>query len=84
MADALDPKAKKLAGITATVAGHCQPCFAFHCKEALRLGVSMEGIRQVVDLARATRGVGDRHTDEYVNHRLSEVRAAEDRFAGSA
>lgn len=84
MAEALDPKAKELAGIAAAVAGHCQPCFAFHYKEALRLGVSVAEIRQVVDLARAIRGAGDRHMDEFVNRRLSEAGAAEDRSTGGA
>ncbi len=74
MSEALDPKTKELVGIAAAVAGHCQPCFAYHYKEALNLGVPMEAIQASVELARAVRAAGDRHMDEFVMRRLAEGR----------
>ncbi len=71
MADALDPKIKELVGIAAAVAGHCQPCFAYHYKEALRLEVPIDAIQAAVELARAIRSTGDRHMDEFVMRRMS-------------
>lgn len=71
MAEALDPKTKELVGIAAAVAGHCQPCFAYHHKTALQSGATAEEIREAVELARAVRGAGDRHMDEFVVRRLS-------------
>lgn len=71
MAEALDPKTKELVGIAAAVAGHCQPCFVYHHKTALQFGVTAEEIREAVELARAVRGAGDRHMDEFVVRRLS-------------
>jgi AhpD family alkylhydroperoxidase len=70
MSETLEPKAKELVGIAAAVAGHCQPCFAYHYKEALRLGVSEEAIRATIELARAVREAGDKHMDEFVARRM--------------
>lgn len=73
MAEALEPKIKELVGVAAAVAGHCQPCFAYHYKEALRLGVSEEAIRAAMELARAVRQSGDRHMDEFASRRMTHV-----------
>lgn len=73
MSDTIDPKTKELVGIAAAVAGHCQPCFAYHYKEALALGVSLEAIQSAVELARAVRGSGDRHMDEFVTRRMADA-----------
>jgi AhpD family alkylhydroperoxidase len=73
MAETLEPKTKELVGIAAAVAGHCQPCFAYHYKEALRLGVSEEAIRATMELARAVRQAGDKHMDEFANRRMADT-----------
>ncbi len=71
VANALDPATKELVGLAAAVAGHCQPCFAYHLREAVALGVSVEAIQAAVELARAVRGAGDRHMDEFVVRRMA-------------
>ncbi len=58
-------------GIAAAIAGHCQPCFAYHYKEALRLGVAEKSIRAAVDLARAVRQAADKHMDEFAARRMA-------------
>ncbi len=73
MDDILEPKTKELVGIAAAVAGHCQPCFAYHYKEALRLGVSEEAIRAAVELARNIRQAGDKHMDEFAARRMAGI-----------
>ena len=73
MAETLDPKTKELVGIAAAVAGHCQPCFAYHYKEATRLGVSEEAIRVTMELARAVRQSGDKHMDEFAARRMAHM-----------
>lgn len=73
MSEAIEPRARELVGIAAAVAGHCQPCFAYHYKEALALGVSLEAIQAAVELARAVRSSGDRHMDEFVTRRMTEA-----------
>lgn len=70
MAEALDPLTKELIGIGAAIAGHCQPCFAVHYKEALRLGASVEAIEAAIELARAVRAAGDRHMDDFASRRM--------------
>lgn len=77
MAEALDPKTKELVGIAAAVAGHCQPCFTYHYKEARNSGATMEEIQEAVELARAVRSAGDRHMDELVTRRISEAIVAQ-------
>jgi AhpD family alkylhydroperoxidase len=69
--EALDPATRELVGIAAAIAGHCQPCFAHHYREALGLGVAAEAVRAAIELARAVRGAGDRHMDEFVGRRLA-------------
>ncbi len=71
MAEALDAATKELVGIAAAVAGHCQPCFVYHYKQALALGVPVAAIQAAVELARAVRGAGDRHMDEFVVRRMT-------------
>jgi len=71
MAAQMDPKTTELVGIAAAVAGHCQPCFAYHYREAVRLGVSVEEIQAAVELARAVRGSGDRHMDEFAMRQMA-------------
>jgi len=66
MAEALDPRTAELVGIGAAVAGHCQPCFDYHYRKALELGVRDEEIRATVVLARSVRAAGDRHMDDHV------------------
>ncbi len=73
MAEVLDPTTKELVGIAAAIAGHCQPCFAYHYKEARRLGVSEEAIRAAVDLARSVRQAGDKHMDEFAARRVAGI-----------
>ncbi len=71
MAETLDPRTTELVGIAAAIAGHCQPCFDFHHKKALDLGVSPDEIRAAVNLARAVRTTGNRHMDDHANHRMT-------------
>jgi AhpD family alkylhydroperoxidase len=71
MAEALDSLTKELVGIAAAVAGHCQPCFAYHYKEALAAGASLDAIQASVELARAVRSAGDRQMDELVSRRMA-------------
>ncbi len=73
MAEALDPLTKELVGIGAAIAGHCEPCFTYHYREALRLGASAGAIEAAIELARAVRGAGDKHMDEFVSRRLADT-----------
>jgi AhpD family alkylhydroperoxidase len=67
----LDPATRELVGVAAAIAGHCQPCFEFHYREALRLGVPPQAVQEAFELARAIRGAGDRHMDEFAARRLA-------------
>jgi len=72
MPETVDRVTKELAGIAAAVAGHCQPCFAYHFKEALALGAAMEAIEAIVEMGQAVRAAGDRHMDEFVSRHMQE------------
>ena len=71
MPEALDPRTTELVGIAAAIAGHGKPCFDFHHRKALEVGVSAEEIRAAVTLARAVRSAGDRHMDEHATGRMT-------------
>ena len=75
--EALDPKTQELVGLAAAVAGHCQPCFTYHYKEALALGIPVPAIQAAVEIARAIRGSGDRQMDEFVMRRMKEAVAGD-------
>ena len=62
----MDERTKELVAISASVAGHCQPCFKFHFLKAKELGISTEEIREAVGLAARISGVGDQRMLEFV------------------
>lgn len=70
MHDPLDPRTRELVGIAASIAGHCQPCFAYHYAKALELGLAAEAIRAAMHLARAVRESGDKHMDAFATNRM--------------
>ncbi|MFA5312689.1 MAG: carboxymuconolactone decarboxylase family protein [Methanomassiliicoccales archaeon] len=63
----MDERTKELVAISASIAGHCQPCFKHHFTKARELGISMEEIREVAGLASRISGVGDQRMVEFVD-----------------
>ncbi len=80
--DPLDPRTRELIGVAASIAGHCQPCFAYHYGEAVKLGVPAEAIRAVMQLAKAVRASGDRHVDESAARQMAAPNAAAEEELG--
>ena len=68
----MDKKTRELAAIAAAVAGKCQPCFAYHFKQAQELGIPQEQIDEAVQLAKDIRASGDKHLDEFAERRMKE------------
>ena len=66
----MDEKTMELVGIAASVAGHCRPCFVYHFGQAKKLGVSMDDINEVVDLASRISAAGDKGMFEFVSKQL--------------
>ena len=65
------PETRELAAIAAAVAGKCQPCFTYHCKQARALGIPDEQIQAIIQLAKDIRASGDRHLDEFAARQLN-------------
>ena len=63
---------KELVAIAASVAGKCQPCFAYHYKQAKEQGIGGDLIQEAVELAKDIRASGDKHMDEFVERRMKE------------
>ena len=63
---------KELVAIAAAVAGKCQPCFAYHYKQAKEQGIGEDLIREAMQLARDIRASGDKHMDEFAERRMEE------------
>jgi AhpD family alkylhydroperoxidase len=72
MADGMDPKAKELVAIAASVAGRCQPCFRHHLNKAKELGISEVDIREAADLAERIGNAGGQRMGEFVESLLNE------------
>lgn len=68
----MDEKTRELAAIAAAVAGKCQPCFAYHFKQAKELGIPGEQIQAIIQLAKDIRASGDKHMDEFAERRMKE------------
>jgi AhpD family alkylhydroperoxidase len=69
----MDEKTRELAAIAAAVAGKCQPCFAYHFKQAQKLGIPDEQIRGIIQLAKDIRASGNKHMDEFAERRMKET-----------
>lgn len=67
----MDANTKELVGIAAAVAGHCQKCFSYHYKEAMRLKVDQKDIEETIKLAQAIRLAGNRGMDEFVQETVA-------------
>ncbi len=48
--DGLDSRVTELVAIGASVAGHCQPCLAYHVAKARELGIDDAHIRAAIDV----------------------------------
>ena len=66
----MDAKTKELVAIAAAIAGKCQPCFAYHHKQAQVLGIPEDQIREAIQLAQDIRASGDKHADEFAERRM--------------
>ena len=66
----MDETTVELVAIAASVAGHCQPCFAHHLGKARGLGIGEEDIRKAISLATRISGVGDQRMAEFVESAL--------------
>lgn len=67
----MDPATKELVALAAAIAGKCQPCFAYHYKQAQELGISDDQIREAIQLAQDIRASGDKHLDEFAERRMT-------------
>jgi len=64
---------RELVAIAAAVAGKCQPCFAYHYKQAREEGIGEDLILEAVQLAKDIRASGDKHMDEFAERRITET-----------
>jgi AhpD family alkylhydroperoxidase len=70
------PETMELAAISAAVAGKCQPCFAYHFKQAQVLGIPDEQIQEIIQLAKDIRASGDKHMDEFASRNFTGISEA--------
>ncbi|HDP98792.1 MAG TPA: carboxymuconolactone decarboxylase family protein [bacterium] len=59
---------KELVCISASVAGHCRPCFQYHFKKAREFGVPVEDIKQAIAIAKEISAAGDKHIVEFAQN----------------
>jgi len=54
---ALDAKTKELVALGAAVAGNCLPCLQWHYKKCRELGITVEDIRESIQMAQTVKQV---------------------------
>ncbi len=69
----MDEICKELVAISASVAGHCQPCFLLHLAIARQVGVPEGDIREAIRWASAISDNGDRQMLEFVETEMPGV-----------
>ncbi len=52
----LDDRQKSLIAVAAAVASNCTPCFRWHTKHCLDLGVSKQALKETIELAEIIKG----------------------------
>jgi AhpD family alkylhydroperoxidase len=70
----LDVKTTELAGVSASIAGGCRPCFDYHFKRALEVGCTIEQIKEAIELGkmikqRPIKNLNE-HADRLINNKL--------------
>jgi AhpD family alkylhydroperoxidase len=71
----MDAKTKEPVGISAAVAGHCQKCFSYHCREAEKLQIERKDIEEAIETAKAIRLAGNKGMDEFVKSVFTQKRS---------
>lgn len=61
---ALDAKTKELVAVASAVAGNCIPCLQWHYDKCMELGISIEDVKEAIQLARTVKGVPIKKIDE--------------------
>jgi len=66
MSENIDERTKELVGIAASVAGHCRPCFLYHFKQAKKLGVSLDEIKEIIEFAGSISAAGVQGMNDFI------------------
>lgn len=67
----METRTRELVALAAAIAGKCQPCFAYHYKQAQELGIPADQICEAIQLAMDIRASGDQHMDEFASRRIA-------------
>lgn len=71
MSENIDARTKELIGIAASVAGHCRPCFLYHFKQAKKLGVTSDDIKEVIEFAGSISAAGDKGMNDFILKKIT-------------
>ena len=52
MPNLLTPQIKELVAIGSSIGGNCLPCLRYHFAEAIKLGVSIDEIKEAIELSK--------------------------------
>jgi AhpD family alkylhydroperoxidase len=66
----MDEKTRELIGIAASIAGHCQPCFLYHFKQAKLLHISSKDLEETIEFAKSIGEAGNKSMYELVERRM--------------
>lgn len=73
----LDEKSKGLVAVSAAVGAGCVPCFRWHFKNCLKLGVTMEELEEAINLAEIIKGMPNKIFNENMSKMLEKYKESD-------
>jgi AhpD family alkylhydroperoxidase len=66
----MDEKTRELIGVAASIAGHCQPCFQYHFKQAKALNIALKDLEETIEFAKSISDAGNKGMYEWVKRQM--------------
>lgn len=63
----LDEKTKELVALGAALAGNCFPCLRYHYNRCREIGITVDDIRDVLEMARTVKDVPNKNINDLAN-----------------
>lgn len=63
----LDEKTKELVALGAALAGNCFPCLRYHYNRCREIGITVDDIRDALEMARTVKDVPNKNINDLAN-----------------
>jgi AhpD family alkylhydroperoxidase len=70
MSGELDIRSKEIASVAASIAGNCMPCLKYHLSQAIKIGISKEELKEIIEIAKGIKNRPIEVIHNYANQLL--------------